>query len=220
MDVATLADLLHETAERHGPFEARAPKHEWWDWYAPYLDGRLHGSMPVDAARVADRYMKEVRHVVRVETDRLNRILVATDGSATALEAVAFAVDLAAEHGSELIILHVVPLVNVVPPLSIYQISAAFPHVPSAYDHELLDEAAALAAAEGVVATTALVPGTAVAEIASYAESHDADLVVVGSHGHGAVLSALHGSVAWVIHAAKRSVLIVRPTHRTSTTRT
>lgn len=64
MDVATLAELLHETAERHGGFEARAPKHDWWDWYAPYLDARQHGSTPDDAASAADRYMKEVRHVV------------------------------------------------------------------------------------------------------------------------------------------------------------
>ena len=64
MDVATLAELLHETAERHGGFEAHAPKHDWWDWYAPYLDARQHGSTPEEATQVADRYMKEVRHVV------------------------------------------------------------------------------------------------------------------------------------------------------------
>ena len=64
MDVATLAQLLHETAEHHDAFEQRAPKHDWWDWYAPYLDARLNGSPPDDAARAADRYMEEVRHVV------------------------------------------------------------------------------------------------------------------------------------------------------------
>jgi len=64
MDVATLAELLHETAQHHDAFEKRAPKHDWWDWYAPYLDAREHGSSPEDAARAADRYMAEVRHVV------------------------------------------------------------------------------------------------------------------------------------------------------------
>ncbi len=63
MDVATLAELLHETAEHHGAFEARAPKHDWWDWYAPYLDAREKGSSP-EAALAADRYMAEVRHIV------------------------------------------------------------------------------------------------------------------------------------------------------------
>ena len=64
MDVATLAELLRETAEHHGAFEARAPKHDWWDWYAPYLDARERGSQPEEASRIADRYMAEVRHVV------------------------------------------------------------------------------------------------------------------------------------------------------------
>ncbi|MGA8725138.1 MAG: hypothetical protein WB565_08840 [Acidimicrobiales bacterium] len=64
MDVATLADLLHETAEHHGRFEKIAPPHNWWDWYAPYLDAREHGSTPDEATKAADLYMKEVRHVV------------------------------------------------------------------------------------------------------------------------------------------------------------
>jgi len=29
VDVAALAELLHETAEHHGHFEKIAPKHEW-----------------------------------------------------------------------------------------------------------------------------------------------------------------------------------------------
>ena len=46
MDVASLADLLHETSERHGSFEAVAPPHDWWDWYAAYMDARQSGSTP------------------------------------------------------------------------------------------------------------------------------------------------------------------------------
>jgi hypothetical protein len=26
--------VQHETAEHHGAFEAVAPPHDWWDWYA------------------------------------------------------------------------------------------------------------------------------------------------------------------------------------------
>ena len=44
MDVASLADLLHETSGRHGAFEAVAPPHDWWDWYAAYMDARQRGS--------------------------------------------------------------------------------------------------------------------------------------------------------------------------------
>jgi hypothetical protein len=49
MDVASLADLLHETAEHHGSFEAAAPPRDWWDWYAAYMDARQRGSTPVEA---------------------------------------------------------------------------------------------------------------------------------------------------------------------------
>jgi hypothetical protein len=63
MDVAGLADLLHETSLRHGSFEASAPPHNWWDWYAAYIDGRQAGAGPDDAAAAADCYMAEVKHI-------------------------------------------------------------------------------------------------------------------------------------------------------------
>ena len=63
-DVGALAELLHETAEHHGSYEAAAPPHDWWDWYAAYLDARQRGSTPEEAAAAAGRYMAEVKHVV------------------------------------------------------------------------------------------------------------------------------------------------------------
>ena len=64
MDVEGLAQLLHETSERHGAFEAVAPPHDWWDWYGAYMDAREQGSLPEQAAQVAGRYMAEAKHVV------------------------------------------------------------------------------------------------------------------------------------------------------------
>jgi len=64
MDVEALAQLLHETSEHHETFEAVAPPHDWWDWYAAYMDARQHGNSPEDAATVAVRYMADVKHVV------------------------------------------------------------------------------------------------------------------------------------------------------------
>jgi hypothetical protein len=64
MDVADRAQLLHETSLRHGQFEAVAPPHDWWDWYAAYMVAREDGSAPDDAAGAADRYMAEVKKVV------------------------------------------------------------------------------------------------------------------------------------------------------------
>ena len=64
MDIASLADLLHETSEHHGLFEAVAPPHDWWDWYAAYMDARQNGSASEEAIVSAGRYMAEVKHVV------------------------------------------------------------------------------------------------------------------------------------------------------------
>jgi hypothetical protein len=65
VDVATLADLLHETADHHDAFEKSTPPHNWWDWYAPYLHARIDGVTSGVATAAADLYMKEVRGVVR-----------------------------------------------------------------------------------------------------------------------------------------------------------
>ncbi|HZJ53648.1 MAG TPA: VOC family protein [Myxococcaceae bacterium] len=64
VDVATLAELLHETSEHHDRFEKTHAKHDWWDWYAPYLSARENGSTPEEAAAAADRRMEEDLHVL------------------------------------------------------------------------------------------------------------------------------------------------------------
>jgi len=64
MDVANLAELLHETEQHHGNYEKTHGKHNWWDWYAGYLNARLNGNNPDHAAAAADRYMEQVLHVL------------------------------------------------------------------------------------------------------------------------------------------------------------
>jgi hypothetical protein len=64
MTITELANLLHETAERHDSFEKAAPPHDWWDWYAAYLDARQGRATPEEASAAADRYMAEVKKVV------------------------------------------------------------------------------------------------------------------------------------------------------------
>jgi hypothetical protein len=64
MDVAATSKLLLETALAHGEYEAVAPPHDWWDWYAAYYDARLKGSTPEEAKAAAGRYMAEVKHIV------------------------------------------------------------------------------------------------------------------------------------------------------------
>jgi hypothetical protein len=59
MDVATLARLLLETAEHHDPYEKAAPPHDWWDWYAAYIDARQTSRTPDEASEAAGRYMQD-----------------------------------------------------------------------------------------------------------------------------------------------------------------
>ena len=46
MNVGSLADLLHETAEHHDPYEKTHAQHNWWNWYAAYMNAREHGIPP------------------------------------------------------------------------------------------------------------------------------------------------------------------------------
>ena len=63
MDIASLADLLRETAEHHDPYEKTHAAHNWWDWYAAYMSAREHGSTSDEAAEAAGRYLEEVLRV-------------------------------------------------------------------------------------------------------------------------------------------------------------
>jgi hypothetical protein len=60
MDVASLAELLNETAQHHDPFEKASQPHNWWDWYAAYMTAREQGSTPEEASAAAGRYMQDV----------------------------------------------------------------------------------------------------------------------------------------------------------------
>jgi hypothetical protein len=60
MDAQTLAGLLREAEEHHGPFEAEAPKHHWSGFYAAYIVARDEGRSPEEADQDARRYMEGV----------------------------------------------------------------------------------------------------------------------------------------------------------------
>jgi len=60
-DVPTLTELLRETEEHHGAYEATAPKHHWSGWYAAYIVARQNGRMPEEAAKEAARHMEVAR---------------------------------------------------------------------------------------------------------------------------------------------------------------
>jgi catechol 2,3-dioxygenase-like lactoylglutathione lyase family enzyme len=62
-EIADLAELLHDAETRHGAYEGASAPHNWWDWYAAYMDARRKGNAPEDAERSADAYMADVKGV-------------------------------------------------------------------------------------------------------------------------------------------------------------
>ena len=140
----------------------------------------------------------------------MNRILIATDGSPSAQEAVDFGIELASDQGSTATFVHVVPTLDIVP-MSGFGLTGAVQHELRERDTALIDEAWERAHEAGVTAYNALLRGDPVDEIVAYADAVDADLIVVGSRGHGAVASALLGSVSrGILREARRPVLVVR----------
>ena len=65
MDVTALAQLRRETAEHHDHYEKTHAKHDWWEWYAPYINARQHGSSPEEAATAAGLYMEKLRNAAQ-----------------------------------------------------------------------------------------------------------------------------------------------------------
>jgi nucleotide-binding universal stress UspA family protein len=81
------------------------------------------------------------------------------------------------------------------------------------HQHRQIQELAERFRKSGVDATALLVHGKTVDAILTEATDLDIDLIVVGSHGHGAMYQLLVGSISeGVLHRSSRPVLVV-PTH-------
>jgi len=140
----------------------------------------------------------------------MNRILIATDGSPAADEAVEVGLDLAAEQRAAVTVVHVAPPFDVIPWSGI-GMTSAFPHELDVTDRAPLERASRLAEQRGLEVSTELLVGDPADEIVASADSHDVDMIVIGSRGHGALASALLGSVSLgVLHETRRPVLVVR----------
>ena len=142
----------------------------------------------------------------------MDRILIATDGSRPAREAVELGLELAAEHEATPIFVHVIPEIDVMPTSGLgISIPPAVVHEPTDADGASLDDALDLAAEHGIPARAQLLSGSPAAQIVAYADSVGADLIVVGTRGHGRITSAVLGSVSrGVLAQTRRPVLVVR----------
>ena len=140
----------------------------------------------------------------------MKQIVIATDGSPSALEAVDVGLELAQEQGADVTFVHVTPA-------DTYRVARLGPGHPMPHDVPIDESETALAAAEeaakevGVAYALERVSGDAVDTIVAVAKRKNADLIVVGSRGLGPVKAALLGSVSrGVLDDAKRPVLIVK----------
>lgn len=144
------------------------------------------------------------------------RIVVGTDGSETAGEAVRQAVDLAALSGAQL------SIVSAFEPVPKRRVEGEKLDAPADVHYEIgpredvnlvLDAAAAAAKREGVEVHTHPVQGDPADAILNVAEETGADLIVVGNKGMTGARRFLLGSVPNnVSHHAPCSVIIVRTT--------
>ena len=144
------------------------------------------------------------------------RIVVGTDGSETAAEAVRQAIDLAKLSGATL------SIVSAYQPVSKRRVQGEKLDAPADVEYEInpredvnlvLDTAAAEARKDGVEAQTHPVEDDPADAILNVAEDTGADLIVVGNKGMTGARRFLLGSVPNnVSHHAPCSVMIVRTT--------
>lgn len=145
-----------------------------------------------------------------------DRILVPTDGSAVAENAVEHALDLAETYGAEVHALYVVDTGAVSITLGAEQVDRLRQGRFGEMD-ELRERAEAAtgyvadrAAERGIEVVEHVGGGTPHSVIARFADDHDVDLIVIGSHGRAGLSRALLGSVTErVLRSSRRPVLVV-----------
>ena len=140
----------------------------------------------------------------------MKKILIATDGSGSALAAIDAGLELAAEDNSEVVFVHVTSTLDFP---SAATGSEAPERVLQMDTDAVLVEALEQARKRGVPAKAELLIGHAPKQIIRLARDIEADVIVVGSRGLGRVQTAILGSTSReVLRKAGRPVMIVRTT--------
>ncbi len=148
------------------------------------------------------------------QVDNYRHIAVALDFSAISDRLLRRAVGMAAWHGADLSVVHVVD--DALLHAELYS-EFAFPTLDIDQWTRLREEAArrlearVQAIGAEVRATSHLLIGSPKAEIVRFVDEKGVDLLVMGSHGHRGVLSWLGSTTDGVLHRASCDLMIVRP---------
>jgi nucleotide-binding universal stress UspA family protein len=139
----------------------------------------------------------------------MEQIVIATDGSHSAEEAVDIGLELAKEQGADVTFVHVTdPNEFQGGRMGSIPITHAEPVDES---ETALTNAAAKAEEAGVSYSLERISGNTVDSIVTLSDSKSADLIVLGSRGRSSVASALLGSVSHgVLRHSSRPVLVVK----------
>jgi nucleotide-binding universal stress UspA family protein len=145
-----------------------------------------------------------------------NPILLATDGSATATEAAKTAIELATALGAPLLIVSAWDVTYEPIGVGFGPVLPDIDRIGHEEAQRTVDGAAGPAREAGLEVDTIVRRGRPVEQICEIADEHDPYLIVLGSHGRGAVRRTLFGSVSTgVLHHAHQPVLVV-PAGKTS----
>ena len=79
------------------------------------------------------------------------------------------------------------------------------------HEHHMLDEYHGKLSQEGLQVTAMLVPGNPAEKILKEADRMNADLIILGSHGHGALHHLLMGSVCEGVIRQSRHLVVIVP---------
>ena len=137
-----------------------------------------------------------------------NKILLATDGSPDAMQALAYARDLALRDGAPVVVVHAFEPVPTYlgDPLEGRVLAR---HVSAG--EEVADAAVAKLREAGVDVVVEVLEGPAADAILSVAGVRECDLIVMGTRGHGRLASLILGSVSHrVLAHARAPVLVVK----------
>lgn len=140
------------------------------------------------------------------------KVVVGTDGSEASYEAVRWAASEAAAHGAELEIIHSWSLPALSDPVAMMPLSLPVDEFVKQAER-VRDHAVALAREAGCERVVGRVERGLAAEFL-VAASKTADLVVVGTRGHGGFVGLLLGSVAQQVATHAACPVVVVPTGR------